>query len=363
MLAGASLFFQNLHEPRLPDHELIHNELELGVLADSLGFDFVLGPEHHFSDYSIACENTQYFSWLAARTKQIKLFLGAVILPWHEPIRVAERVLMLDALSNGRVIFGMGRGLALREYQAFGIEMSESRERFDESASMVIEALESGFIEGNGPFYPQKKTELRPGPLKTFKDRTISVAMSPASGLAAAEKGLTIMCFVQNGVEPLRPIIDPYREAFMKRWGVEAPPPVLTDQCFCSEDREYAERMMREHYFRGYRSNYDHYRFQDDHFKKIKGYESYAGAAEEQSQVSIEELAETAMASQSYGTPSDIIENIIERRKVVGDFHALFTASHGGLPHDDVANSLKLIGEQVLPEIRPLGKSNLAADL
>jgi len=268
----------------------------------------------------------------------------------------------LDALSDGRVIFGMGRGLALREYEAFGIDMSESRARFDESATMVINALETGYIEGDGPFYQQKRTQLRPAPSRSFKDRTISVAMSPASGLAAAENGLTIMCFVQNGVEPLLPIIQPYREAFLDRWGVEAPPPILTDQCFCSEDRNYAEEMMREHYFRGYRSNYDHYRFQDDHFKNIKGYESYAGAAEEQAEVSIEELAETAMASQSYGTPEDIVENIKKRREVIGDFHALFTASHGGLPHKDVATSLNLIGTQVLPEIRPLGASTLSAN-
>lgn len=363
MLAGASLFFQSLQEPRVPDQELIHKELELGVLADELGFDFVLGPEHHFSDYSIACENTQYFAWLAARTTRIKLFLGAVILPWHQPIRVAERVLMLDALSKGRVIFGMGRGLALREYEAFNVPMGESRERFDESAAMVIEALETGSIEGSGPFYPQKKTSLRPRPSKTFRDRTVSVAMSPASALAAAEKGLTIMCFVQNGVEPLRPIIDPYREAFRKQWGVDAPPPILTDQCFCHEDRDYAREAMRRHFLRGYRSNYDHYRFQDSHFKGVKGYESYAKAADTQSKQSVEELADVAMASQSFGTPDDIVANILRRREAIGDFHALFTVSHGGIPHAEAANTLRLVGEHVLPKIRGLGPTTLAIDL
>ena len=65
---------------------------------------------------------------------------------------------MLDVLSGGRVLFGMGRGLARREYAGFGMPMDESRERFDEASPMILRALETGEIEGHGPFYPQPRT-------------------------------------------------------------------------------------------------------------------------------------------------------------------------------------------------------------
>lgn len=358
MLVGATMFFQNLHG--LPDHEFVTRELKIGVVAEEVGFDWVMAPEHHFEDYSQSVDNIQIQTWMAANTKNIKLMLGAVILPWHDPIRVAERVLMLDAMSGGRVLLGFGRGLSAREYGALGVDMNESRERFDESAAMLVDALESGFIEGDGQFYPQPRTELRPRPFQTFKGRTLSVAMSPASGLAAAELGLGILCFVTGDLSHLMPIIEPYRERYLELHRVPAPPPVLSDYVFCHEDHDYAEEVMREHYMRTYLSTEEHYDFTGDHFARTKGYESYAEVAEQMRQASITEVVQAAMDAQSWGTPSEVIEKVQARRRVVGDFHALFTCSFGGLPHDMVYDSLRLVGTQVKPVISALGHSSLA---
>ena len=75
-----------------------------------------------------------------------------MILPWHDPLRVAENAAVLDLLSNGRLRLGLGRGLARREFEAFSLSMDESRGRFDEAAPMIVEALKTGFIEGSGVF-------------------------------------------------------------------------------------------------------------------------------------------------------------------------------------------------------------------
>ena len=80
-----------------------------------------------------------------------------------QPLRVAEKMAMLDVLSNGRAILGMGRGLARREFDQFGVPMSESRERYDEAAPLVLEALETGwFPEHQGKFFQQPRAPLRP---------------------------------------------------------------------------------------------------------------------------------------------------------------------------------------------------------
>lgn len=63
----------------------------------------------------------------------------------------------------------MGRGLARREFEGFGIEMGESRERFDEAAEMIIRGLEAGYVEGDGKYYAQKRVPVHPAPLATFR--------------------------------------------------------------------------------------------------------------------------------------------------------------------------------------------------
>ncbi len=85
---------------------------------------------------------------MAGRTKKAKLGSMVVVLPWHDPIRVAEQVSVLDHLSNGRFILGLGRGLARIEYEGFRLDQNEGRALFVEYAELVISALEKGYMEG-----------------------------------------------------------------------------------------------------------------------------------------------------------------------------------------------------------------------
>ncbi len=114
------------------------------------GPDRLWSAEHHFNDYSFVPDNIQLMTYPTARHPQHRCRHAAVILPWHNPLRVAENAAVLDMLSGGRFRFGMGRGLARREFNAFGISMDESRGRFDEAAPMIVKALKTGFMEGDG---------------------------------------------------------------------------------------------------------------------------------------------------------------------------------------------------------------------
>ncbi|HEM46400.1 MAG TPA: LLM class flavin-dependent oxidoreductase, partial [Alphaproteobacteria bacterium] len=141
MNVGILLIFQN-YLGRGDDAEMVRGEMHIADLAEPLGFDFVWPAEHHFTDYSACPDNVQFLTWLAGRTERIRLGTGAVIVPWNDPLRVAEKMAFLDHLSGGRAILGLGRGLSRTEYAHFAIDMSESRERFDEGAQMIIDALE-----------------------------------------------------------------------------------------------------------------------------------------------------------------------------------------------------------------------------
>ena len=143
-------------------------------------------------------------------------------------MRLVEKIATIDAMTNGRYLIGFGRGLARKEYDAFEIPMDETRARFDESAKMIINALETGFIEGDGPHYPQVRTEIKPRPPQNAKDRLYGVAMSPESAQVMGELGSRMMCFVQFDMAMHRPNIERYREAFSKQHNGPVPPTFVT---------------------------------------------------------------------------------------------------------------------------------------
>jgi alkanesulfonate monooxygenase SsuD/methylene tetrahydromethanopterin reductase-like flavin-dependent oxidoreductase (luciferase family) len=113
MQVGLQMIFQNYHG-QWPDEAVVAFELRTGELAEELGFDKIWPVEHHFTDYAACPDNTQFLSYLAARTRRINLATGAVILPWNDPLRVAEKITLLDYMSDGRAVLGFGRGLARR---------------------------------------------------------------------------------------------------------------------------------------------------------------------------------------------------------------------------------------------------------
>ena len=143
MHLGMAAIFQN-PENQVTDGEVYANELRLAALAEPLGFDSVWGVEHHFTDYTMCPDVLQFLTYMAGRTQRIRLGSMVVVLPWHDPVRVAEQVSMLDHISEGRLILGLGRGAGRIEFEGFGIDMGESRERFVEAAEIVLTGLEQG---------------------------------------------------------------------------------------------------------------------------------------------------------------------------------------------------------------------------
>src|SRR5256885_13233818 len=122
------------------DEEVYRAELRLADLAAERGFDSLWTFEHHFSDYIVSPDPLQLLTWLGARHPGVALGAGVVVLPWHEPVRCAERISQLDLLTEGRLILGIGRGLARSEYEGFRVSMDDSRQRFIAYARVILKA-------------------------------------------------------------------------------------------------------------------------------------------------------------------------------------------------------------------------------
>ena len=363
MEVGMQFIFQNTQED-MTDAEVMHAESEVVIRADELGMDFALMPEHHFDpNYAMMPDNSQWLSYLAAKTSRIKLGTGAIILPWWpNPTRVAEKVAMLDILLEDRFYLGFGRGLARQEYNAFGIEMGEARERFDQSAEIILDILETGVAEYDTQHFKQSRIEIHPAPRGGFRDRGFfSVAMTPASGQAAAELGGTMMSFVQLPWEQHSAAVDAWRERFREVHPDKEPgAPVFSDFTYCHEDPEEAERVVREYLAKYYLTVIKHYDFDGTHWGETEGYQAYQAGANAIREAGLDAAVEGFIQSQAWGTPEQIIETWAKRVEMTGDLRAAMAMSYAGMPYELVHGSLELIATKVAPELRKLGVKTAA---
>ena len=202
-----------MQRPTLDDHAVIEETIEQCILADEMGFDAVWFVEHHFlTTFSSSPCPEVIFGALSRLTKRIRLGFGVVILPYHHPIRVAERVAMVDHLSHGRVDFGTGRS-APYEQTGMGIDPRNTREMWDESLTMIPKIWESDTFEWEGQFWNVPPRQVLPKPFQKPHPPIWVAALQPATYELAAQKGIGVMALGINAPAVLEPHIKAYREA------------------------------------------------------------------------------------------------------------------------------------------------------
>jgi alkanesulfonate monooxygenase SsuD/methylene tetrahydromethanopterin reductase-like flavin-dependent oxidoreductase (luciferase family) len=337
----------------ITDGQVVDEDTRLSLLADELGFDVIWSVEHHFYDYSFCPDNVVWLASIATTVQHADVGTAAVIMPWNEPLRVAEKIALLDHIAGGRLRVGLGRGLSRREYGHFrGIEMDESRGRFDEGAQMVVDALETGFIEGDGPFYPQPRTPIRPAPERTFKGRTYAVASSDDSLEAAARIGGAMVMFADRSWRGRLPSVERWRELFREHNGIEPPPPLICDFVYCNADAGAAAERGVQYIATYLESVLEHYEIMGDHFDGTAGYEAYADAAEVLRRIGSTGFLEGFLDATAHGTPEQVVEKYRDRWKLLGGFEAAPAFRFGGIPYEEAEASLRLFAAEVLPEIR-----------
>jgi alkanesulfonate monooxygenase SsuD/methylene tetrahydromethanopterin reductase-like flavin-dependent oxidoreductase (luciferase family) len=119
------------------DSEGYHDFINYVVEAERLGFSSVFLVEHHFTGFGQVSASLNLLSYLAARTSRIRLGTAVVVLPWHNPILIAEQAATLDLLSNGRLDFGVGKGYRAYEFSGFCVPQDEATERFEEAMAVL----------------------------------------------------------------------------------------------------------------------------------------------------------------------------------------------------------------------------------
>jgi len=362
MHVGIASGFAN--HARLDDAQFVREELIQLELAAELGFQSIWITEHHFSDYSISPNPLFYLSYLAARNPRVRLGTQVLVVPWHDPVRLCEEIVLLDHLSGGRALIGFGRGLSRMEYEGMRVNQAEARQRFDESVAMVMRAFETGVIEG-GELFKQPRREIRPRPLRPLKGRAFCAAGSPSSMVSAAKLGLGRLYLGQPMVaghvdsKPSsalsRVVGDEASDAWLKAWvqahpGAQPVAPFVSNLVFVDESGERARELARVHTGRTFAAAVQNYEMTSEHHGTIKGYEAYASLrmTPEQAQVAIENAHKSSIA----GTPQQVLEQLEDVRRRLqpqGMFPHLYT---GGMQHEECVRSIRLFATKCLNEMK-----------
>jgi alkanesulfonate monooxygenase SsuD/methylene tetrahydromethanopterin reductase-like flavin-dependent oxidoreductase (luciferase family) len=339
MHIGQGHFFQNLDGR--PDHQVWRTEMALADRAEQFGFESVWAVEHHFAGYSMSTDPLQFLTWVAGRTERVKLGTMMSVLPWHDPVRLAEHVCVLDYLSGGRLILGMGRGLARQEFDGFGVEMARSRQLFERYAAELLDAFESGRI---------REVELRPTPLAPLRGRVFASSISPESTEVMARLGAGIMIFLQKPWEQTVADLERYAEHYRRYRGGDPPKPMVVIFNACHEDRDAAAELY-EQIVNYYRSTIDHYGFADPAMASVPGYEYYGNIARTIAKHGREQFARFLADLQPWGTPDEVIEQTrdIVRRTDAGGL--IVVSAFGNLTHDIAAANQARFAQAVMPAL------------
>src|SRR5581483_4099011 len=337
-----------------PDDEVYRDDLRLADLAEPLGFGSIWTVEHHFTGYTMVPDPFEFLSYMAGRTTSTRLGTMVVVLPWHDPLRVAEQVSMLDALSGGRVILGIGRGVGRIEFEGFRIPMDESRDRFVEAAQLVLGSLERGYAEFDGQHFRQPRRDIRPGPTRSFKDRIYAAAVSPESMEIVARLGAAVLIIPQKPWDVVTGELEAYRGIYREVHGVGAPPTTLVAWTFCDPDPDRARELGRRYLGGYYRSVVDHYEFAGSHFAGLKGFDYYRKISEAIDQYGQDEAERFFADLQVWGTPEQCVARIAELMGMVGADTFVGVFSYAGMPFEEAERNLRLFAEQVLPAIARL---------
>src|SRR5438132_1170241 len=337
------------------DASVFAEHLTLGDLAEPLGFDSVFALEHHFTGYAMSPSPTQLLSYIAGRTKRITLGTAVIVLPWHDPVRVAEQIALLDILSHGRCVFGFGRGAATVEYAGFRMPMEEARPRFVEAAQIVIKALTQDVFEWDGKFYKIPPMSIRPRPVSHPERRFYASSVSPESAEIMAKLGFGLLVIMQNGWPKAAEDIRRYRDITTSVGHTPRPPIILTNVS-CAESRAEAQERAEQYLARKWDSIDTHYHFSDGHLASVKGYEFYGGMAKTYSKLKDEGFRKKAtdfyVKIQVVGTPDECVQQVAELRRLTGVDHLVTEFGYGGMPHEQSELNMRLFADRVVPSLQ-----------
>ena len=196
------------------DSQIYGDYIDYICEAEELGYHSVFLVEHHFTGFGQVSATLNFLTYLAAKTKTLRLGTAVLVVPWHNPALLAEQAATLDLLSNGRFDFGIGKGYRWGEFHGFCIPMEEAEERYQETVAFLRKAWTTeGRFSHHGKYWHFDDVVIEPAPLQKPHPPLWVGAASPNSIRYAAEQGYNLLLGQGGGPETVAEGVSIYRRA------------------------------------------------------------------------------------------------------------------------------------------------------
>jgi alkanesulfonate monooxygenase SsuD/methylene tetrahydromethanopterin reductase-like flavin-dependent oxidoreductase (luciferase family) len=332
------------------EHSRLLDEVASIQAADRSGFKYTWASEHHFlTEYSHLSANESFLAFVAAKTQRIHVGTGIfnITPPVNHPARVAERVAMIDHLSEGRFEFGMGRGSSTTEQGGFGITDPDlTKEMFDEVVPQFARMWRDEPYSYDGRFFSMPERNVLPKPFTKPHPPMWVAAGNPGTFEKAARMGLGVLCFTSGSPSQLAPLIETYKR------NIEKAEPVgdyvndnvmVTTQMLCLEDGDKARQLactMASSYHQSLVFRYL------DTFPKPPFVPTWPEVLPEPTREEMD--VRIAKGLVAVGTPDECAKNV-QRYADIGADQLTFGMLSSTMPIEDCVEAIETFGRSVLP--------------
>lgn len=312
--------------------ESIRNVVAQAVLADELGLDIFAVGEHHREDFAISAPEV-VLATIAGRTSRIRLGSAVTVLSSDDPVRVFERFATLDALSHGRADIILGRGSFTESFPLFGYDLADYQQLFEEKIELFAELLKQQPVTWSGQLRPALHEQrvfppTQSGSLTTW----VGVGGSPESVVRAARFGMPLLLAIIGG-QPQRfaPYVDLFKRALTQFGRAELPVGAHSPGHVAASDQRARDEL------------WPHYSVMQ---RRIGAERGWPPMSREQFEHEADDGALFV------GSPQTVAAKIVATVRGLGLSRFDLKYSNGTMPHEQLLESIRLYGGEVMPEVR-----------
>jgi limonene 1,2-monooxygenase len=327
----------------------IRRDLELIEWLDKQGFEEAWIGEHHSAGYEIIASPELFIAAAAERTSRIKLGTGVVSLPYHNPLMAANRIIQLDHMTRGRVMFGVGPGLLPSDAHMLGIEVAKQRDRMVEGLEVILRLFKGETVTVETEWFKLQNARLQ---LKPFSDPYPEVAVAssvtPSGGKLAGKHQLGMLCVAATntaGYDALAINWDVAQKTAIENGRVMDPGVLrLVGPMHIAETREEARAQVKYGF-----AKWQHY------FGSINP----MGLEVKEGKDPIDTMIESGQGI--IGTPDDAIAQIERLQKKIPGFGAYLMLAHNWANFEDTKKSYELFARHVKPKFHKANEAREAS--
>ena len=328
-----------------------------------LGFTTAWIIEHHFSDYFPTPNPLLLLGHVAARRPELSLGTCVLVTPWYDPLRLAEDIATVSLLTDGQMHLGLGRGTAKYEYDAFGINMDESRDRFRETYEILTRALSGEYFSYTGKYLTvPKKIRVRPRVAGVSSDRIhlYGAIGTPGTAGVMAEMGLPPICTSLGDLNIQRRILDNWRQSTSALGhNADRTFPMMVN-CIIADTDAQAIALAQEYMPRFMQAQVDHYTPDETDWENLPSYAGWKAQFESMKAKTNPANIPKWTEGQLVGSPDTVIRKTREFIDA-GFNHLLLHTATPGVPHQVRREWASRFAHEVAPEFASVLSGHLPA--